>query len=255
MLNSFTGSFSFSGKRRGTFAIVNSAAQIPGISVYFDATNNTFTPNSNDGSDITQWSDSSGASHNANPDGGPSARPTVKTNIQNGKNVLRFDGNDNLSVSSATYLANKTGFTMYVVARASAFLAGNTAITSSNAPGGGGKIYHNGTNWGVRIAGCTGISTVTGNNNFHLFGLVYDGNGSTNADKVKFRFNQQEQALTYTGTAASSTSSTINTFYIGNENGLEYFNGDIGEVAIWTKTLSPNEITSVETYLKNKWGL
>lgn len=254
MFNSLVGSFSFGGKRRSGFA-VSSATQIPGITVYFDATNNTFNPNSLDGTNIAQWTDSSGASHNANPDGGAGVKPTVKTSIQNGMNVLRFDGGNNLSVTSATYLQSKPGFTIYVVAKASSFLAGNTSITSSNAPGGGGKIYHDGSHWGVRIAGCTGISSVAGDNNFHIFGLVYDGSGSTNADKIKFRFDREEKALTYTGTAASTTSSTIDVLYIGNENKLESFTGDIGEVAIWTKTLSQNEITATETYLKNKWGL
>jgi hypothetical protein len=251
MLTSSVSSFGF-GRRA---QLVSSSSQIPGISIYFDATNGSFNPNSLDGTSISQWTDSSGASHNANPDGGASVKPTVKTGIQNGKNILRFDGGDNLSVTSATYLQSKTGFTMYVVAKVSSYAAGNTALTSSNATGGGSKIYHDGTHWGVRIAQCTGISTVTGDNNFHIFGLIYDGTGATNANKVRFRYGGADQTLTYTGTADSATSSTINVFYIGNENKSELFSGDIGEVSIWTRTLNTSEILAVEAYLKNKWGL
>ena len=251
MLGLSASSFGY-GKRA---QLVSSSSQIPGITVYFDATNGSFNPNSNDGTNISQWTDSSGASHNANPDGGASVKPTVKTNIQNGKTVLRFDGGDNLSVTSATYLQSKSGFTLYTVAKASAYAVGNTAITSSNATGGGAKIYHNGTNWGVRIAQCTGVSTVTGDNNFHIFGLIFDGTGAANANKVRFRYGGADQALTYTGTADPTTSATIDIFYVGNENKSELFTGDIGEVAIWTRTLNTNEILAVESYLKNKWGL
>ena len=251
MLSVAASSFGF-GRRA---QLVSSSSQIPGITVYFDATNGTFNPNSNDGTNISQWTDSSGASHNANPDGGASVKPAVKTAIQNGKNILRFDGGDNLSVTSATYLQSKAGFTMFTVAKASSYAAGNTSITSSDATGGGMKIYHNGTNWGVRVAGCTGVSTVTGDNNFHIFGLVYDGSGATNANKVRFRYAGADQTLTYTGTAASTTSSTVSTFYIGNEAKSELFTGDIGEVSIWTRTLNTSELLAVEAYLKNKWGL
>jgi len=87
--------------------------------------------------------------------------------------------------------------------------------------------------------------------------MVYNGGGASNSDKLKFRANGSNATINFgANTVPTSTSSSITQFSIGAPNaGRNGWTGYIGEVIIFTKTLTAIEYANVENYLKTKWGL
>lgn len=231
---------------------------------YYDGSDgNEFTPsNPSDGTTFTQWSDKSNYAHNANPIGGATTRPTYETNEQNGLSVVRFDGtNDGLSINPYSELASSTGVTVFVVSK----MAEETVSVNNLDPrvfstnvANGLALYYNSTNNLWTVAGSSGIGESTQTNESTLFKihtLIYDGTQTGNANRLKYRYNGVQNTLTFTGTVGTTTSASINTLYIGNNNSANYWKGDIGELLIFSRTLTGTEITNVENYLTTKWGL
>ena len=243
----------FAGTRPGA---VTNPNVLPNLQVWYDATDSAqFTPsNPVNGDTFTQWSDKSVFAHNANPNGGASVRPTYRTNVQNGKSVVRFDGvNDNLTINPATWAASLSGCTIYVVAKITN-TTGTRTLTSSDQNG--QKIYWNGTNWAVAVAGGIGTSTATGDtSNFKIFGLIYDGTQTGNANRLRFRYAENDQTLSFTGTVGTTTNASTSVINLGWYNSSEYFAGDVGEVLYFSRALTVPEIAGVESYLSDKWAI
>lgn len=245
----------FSGIRPGA---VTNPNVLPNLQVWYDGSDIAqFNPtNPSNGTAITQWKDKSTFAHNASPSGGATVRPTYRTSVQNGLSVVRFDGvNDNLTVNPASWAASLSGFTSFVVAKITNTTGTRTIIgTDQN----GQKISWNGTNFAVSSAGGTGTSTVTADtSNFKIFALIYDGTQTGNAARLVFRYNETNQALTFTGTVGSTTNASTNQIDLGwySTGSSEYFAGDIGEVIYFSRTLNSGEIGGVESYLSNKWAI
>lgn len=239
------------GRRTG---IITNIATLPNLQVWYDAADSTvFTPAPTNGSTFTQWSDKSAFAHNANS-GSASIRPTYQTNVLNGKSVVRMDGvNDQLTINPATWAASLSGFTIYIVAKNST-ISGTRTLTSTDQNG--LKIYYNGTNWAVSTSGAIGTTTMAGDTTkFHTFGLIFDGTGSTNADKIKFRVDGTQMALSFTGTAATTTNAATSVINIGFYNSSEYFGGDIAEIILLSKSISGSDVAGIEEYLSNKWAI
>lgn len=220
-----------------------------------DGSPNFNTTNGNGGSS-SQWQDRSGTGHNANQSGNASVKPKWYSSVLNNLGVLRFDGVDEkLTINPIAWMQNLAGFSLYVVAKFSN-LTGTRVITGTDQSG--FKIYHNGTNLAVSTSGGVGTSVLSADTSaFHRFGLIFDGTGTGNADRLKFRYNGQGVALTYTGTVGTTTSGSATSFNIGVDQtgSAGWFAGDIAEVLMFTRTLTNGEILSVEKYLKDHWAL
>lgn len=215
-----------------------------------------FVPsNPSDGQTFTQWTDKSGFAHNANPIGGATTRASYQTSEQNTLSVVRFDGNDGLSINPYSSLASAPALTVFVVMKMTATTGSpNIFVTNSGATG---LIYD--TTAGkfvVKAAGGIGTSTVVNDNTaFHIHTFAYDGTQTTNAASLKYRYDKTDITLSFTGTVGDTLSASNTTLYIGNNNGANYYTGDIGEFLIFTHALNSTEISNVENYLSNKWGL
>ncbi len=224
---------------------------------WYDASDGAqFVPsNPADGATFTQWTDKSSFAHNANPIGGATTRASYQTSEQNTLSVIRFDGNDGLSINPYTSLASAPALTVFVVMKMAATTGSpNVFVTNSGATG---LIYD--TTAGkfvVKAAGGTGTSTVVNDNtSFHIHTFAYDGTQTTNAASLKYRYDKTDITLTFAGTVGDTLSASNTTLYIGNNNGANYYTGDIGEFLIFTHVLNSTEISNVENYLSNKWGL
>lgn len=252
-ITSAAGSSFFVGRKLG---IVTNVSALPSLQVWYDAADSTqFNPtNPSDGTGITQWKDKSAFAHNASPSGGASVRPTYRTSVLNSKNIVRFDGvDDNLSISPATWTASLSGFSTFVVAKAST-LSGTRTLTSTDLNG--LKIFYNGSYWGVSTSGGTGISTVSGDTTqFRIFSMVYDGSKSTNADRLIFRYAKNQQTLSFTGTVGATTNASNSVLNIGFYNNSEYFGGDIAEIIFLSRAVSGSDLSAIEGYLSNKWNI
>lgn len=77
---------------------------------------------------------------------------------------------------------------------------------------------------------------------WHHFGLVFDGAGATNADRLKGYYDGVEQTLSYTGTIPATTPSTSAAFQIGYVN---EWDGRIDDLAAWNAALTADEMESL----------
>lgn len=229
------------------------------LSIWYDGSDITqFQPtNPADGDGITQWNDKSNFAHNANPIGqGPAARPTYETNELNTYSVVRFDGDAGLSINPFAELSNSAAETVFVVAKGTSLGTGTQYLTSTN--NGGLAFFHDGTEWKVNTSGGTGASGIAGDANYHIFTLVYDGNGNGDAGKLKFRYDRTQQTLDFTadpGVSSTLLGTTNQYNFACRDDGVSHFIGDIAEVLMFNRALSASELTDVEQYLNDHWAL
>lgn len=230
----------------------------------FDATiGANFVPSDPaDGDTFTQWTENNSGVRNANPIGGAVTRASYETNEANTLSVVRFDGvNDGLSINPYPALASKAGATVFVVIRmAQETVSVNNLdprVFSTNVANGIALYYDSTSNlWTVAASSGVGCSNQTNDHTlFKMHTLVYDGTLTGNANRLKYRYNGVQDTLTFTGTVGATTNAGIDTLYLGNNNSANYWKGDMGELLIFTRTLTANEILGVEAYLTQKWGL
>ncbi len=248
------------------FVSETSGGVVAVLETQFDASSGiNFVPsNPSDGATFTQWTDSNSGTHNANPIGGATTRASYQSgngDTQNNLAVVRFDGNDGLSINPYPGLASKAGVTVFALTKMNA----ETVSVNNNSPRifstnilNGIAFYYNSTSNRWTVAASTGVGESTTTNDsskFSIHTLVYDGTATDNSNRLKYRYNGVQDTLTFTGTVGTTTSASITTLYIGNNNGANYYTGDLAEFLIFTRTLTTQEIESVEAYLNNKWGL
>ena len=223
---------------------------------YDGSDNSAFIPgNPADGATFTQWTDKSNFAHNANPIGGATTRASYQVNEQNTLSVVRFDGNDGLSINPYSNLASAADLTVFIVIKMTA-TAGNPVVFTTNGDGTGLTYDTAAGKFLVKAAAGTGTSTVVNNaTGFHIHSFAYDGTQTGNANRLKYRYDKSDITLTFSGTVGSTLSVANNTLYVGNNNGANFYTGDMGELLIFTRALTSIEIQNVENYLSTKWGL
>lgn len=259
MFSSWSGSFK-SGRRSQTIA---TPTNLTGGFVWLNGSANTA---GNFGSvltapyTVTAWKDVYAGSHDANKSGNASVKPVWEGSVQNGLGAVRFNSANSQSLNinpvgtPSPGLQSIGGFSLFVVARASS-LSGTRVLTSTDT--GGFRIAHNGTNWTTTAASGTGTTSLAGDTtNFHLFSVIFDGSLTGNSNRLKFRYDRTDQTLNFGATTVgATTSATAAYFYIGQDSAGNYFNGDVAEVILYSRTLSSSEQIAAERYLKNKWAL
>lgn len=256
---------SFSSGRRPV-KIIKDPNQLPTLEVWYNADIANATNFGNNipvnGGDVSPWTDRAGGSKDLNKAGGASVKPNWYANqlgVGNTYGVIRFNGtSESLDINPVSWMQSLSGFSLFVVAKASA--VGVTARTICSTNTGGFQITHNGSYWRVEAGGCSGVSAVTGTGDtskYNIYALIFDGAGIGNTSRLKFRYNKVPQTLTYTGTAATITSASAATFYVGvgSAGNSQYLNGDIAEIFMFKRALNSSEIGGLESYLTAHWNL
>lgn len=241
--------------------------QIPNLNLWYDASvsNSLYLQTSSglaptDNQAVQKWIDKQGAGRDANQNTG-SRQPTWQSNEQNGLGVLLFDGsNDVLSLNPIAWALSLPGQTTYVVVKANA-LTGTPRVTQTNTAG--FQFFWDGQ-WGVETAGGRAKSANAGNTTSYIYmGQILDGTQTDpditvqNNKRLRFRINGQQQTLTFSANVGTATSGAANTLFVAADSGTgtNAFSGYIGEMMIWTRTLTSTEITQVENYLRFKWNI
>ena len=250
--------------------------QIPNLSLWYNASassttvNNVATNNFQgavvNGSSISKWVDLQAVGGDANVTGGAGKQPTYTIPIQNGLGSVTYNSanSNNLDINPiGSWAKLQSGFTIYSVLKITSLPAANKQIVVTDA-----NLGHqwSGTYWQVGAAGglATAQSTTVSTSAWTMHGMIFDGS-FTNANqttqnngRLKYRYNKTGQALTFSANPGTQTSNAATVMYIGGNNRnapTSYMDGYIGEILIWTRALTTVEISNVEYYLNQKWGL
>lgn len=237
--------------------IVFRPEQIPNLSLWYDPDVNTASKVTVNGSnEVTQIIDLSGAGHPANSFG--AKYPDYATNVLNGLGGVQYTAAnlDNLDINPIAWAQSQTGFTLFVVARPTSIPATQFPLVVTD---GNLGIQWTGTAWQVGAAGGLATSTVANDtNSAHIYGMIFNGAASDNSARLRFRYDRQEQTLTYSANVGTATSSTASSMYFGGNNRnnpKSYMTGYLFEVMIWLRALSQSEILGTENYIRNHWGI
>lgn len=242
--------------------------QIPGLNLWYDAsvsnasyiqTTGGVAPTNTQ--PVQKWIDKQLTGRDANQTTG-NRQPTWQANQQNGYGTILFDGTtDVLTLNPiGSWALSLPGQTTYVVVKANA-LTGIPRVTATNT---GGYQFFWDTYWGVETAGGRAKSLNAGNTtNYIYMGQILDGTQTDanitiqNNKRLKFRINGVEQSLTFSANVGTATSGSATGLFVGADSQpvTNPFSGYIGELMIWTRTLTVTEQLSVETYLSDKWAI
>jgi len=214
----------------------------------FDATSGGSNVTANDTA-IARWEDKSTSAKHFKQSTSNN-RPKLFTSSQNSKNIIRFDGtNDLMSMDSvfgtqtevSYFIAlkrvldpptdqNKTGHPMR-------FLTG--LGSDSHYPWTDGNIYDHTLTNSRKTAGNPTPSLAS----FHLYNVEAKSSLWTARVNKTQLFTTATNTINFTGTN------------IGTGGGSFYFDGDIGEFIAYSSILSSSDRGKVEDYLYSKWGI
>lgn len=198
---------------------------------------------------ITQTLDRSGNGNDSTVQGTSSARPTFTANQQNGLSTGVFDGGDFLDISNSAMLALPNGdSTIFAVANSSINNAVERIVNVGSAANGRLNLsFSSVANTSFFNNGGTNIS-VDGFTKANYNILTGRRNGATLATSVN---NGAEQT---NATAISNNDSDMSS--IGSTRGTSQFlTGGIGEIVIYNRSLTSQEIGQVNLYLARKWNI
>ncbi|MDB5328393.1 MAG: hypothetical protein JWM57_3962 [Phycisphaerales bacterium] len=185
-------------------------------------------------------------------------RPTYRTNQINGKAVVHFDGsNDQLKITNQS-LNGLADFTVAMVFRTST--AGkegtqwynNTGIVDAEV---GGVT----NDWGLAINDGGEIGAGVGNPDTTLYSASNLNNGA--AHTVVFTKTGTTTALSIDGGApiygsASATARNVGELVFGSiHTNINYFNGDLGEVRLYSSGLTDDAARSLSGEMGATWGV
>lgn len=241
--------------------------QIPSLNLWYDASVSTLSNMATtggtaptNGQGVAQWIDKQGFGRNANQNAS-TKQPTWQSAQQNSLGTIKFDGNnDFFSLNPIPWSLSLPGQTTYIVFK---FLT-NTDQMHLCATNTGGFSFFNNTGFlTAETAAGIGVSDFAiDTTNYHYAGQILDGT-QTNANitiqnnlRLKCRVDGVERAMTFSANVGTATSASANTINVGADDAAgNFLNGYIGELLIWTRTLSGSEIAAVEEYLSTKWGI
>jgi hypothetical protein len=224
---------------------------ITGLTFWMKARGESFADNDS----VTTITDFSGEGNNA---GQPTAgnRPVFKTGIVNSQSVFRFDGsNDNVTNS-----VNSVGTVFAVVAFDS------TGAEFRSFAGADGDSGQNREAWYFGLAGVANQTAfrrgITGNSLISAAGGTVAATtfvvlcGRVSGSTTVAQFNNGDAAGSSTsGTALITVAKTVIGAAYDSDAILDFFDGDIAELLIYSGALSDGEVDQVGDYLGDIYGI
>lgn len=211
------------------------------------------------GQGVTVWHDASGLNNHASAGSGA---PTLVTNALNGKPVLRFDGSDDYLTLPAGFQNFTAGMSLYIVAKPTALQSGFKFMILGNGP--------SQQNIGLGRAGSTsGLQYWTDNSSGSTdwfdtsYGLVANETAVFSVTQAGGSAN----SLSYAEVAKNGVAIHGEAVYVPpvasrgqNYIGKSYWNegifqGDIAEIILYNRELTPTEQASVRSYIEDKYAI
>jgi hypothetical protein len=224
------------------------------------------------GNEVTQWTDKTANAY-AFTQGTATKRPASGTRTQNSKNLIDFDGTDDILTSNAAastwkFFHDGTEYTIFLAAVQDNQNNGAILSTNSGSFGNVGAIHLLGATKSLSTGVATGngsvrvIDTGTATNFADLTTFSYASwtlkpSNATASERVAFRWKNGTASKPNTNTGAVSTSDPSQTLSIGHtETFLNIpLNGAIGEIIVYTSALSDADRAKVGDYLVAKWNI
>lgn len=221
---------------------------------------------------VARWEDKSGNDRHATQ-GTAVARPLRKASVQNGLDVMRFDGGDDfLSVPSSTatfkFLHNADS-TSFVVAFAENQIGTlvSTGVSSSTVgtnldidiPNTKVRVLVQNGSAGNRVIAHLGNSGDYSGGSAEVFSFVLRNAAAVAAERADVYVRGSEVSDTNTETNAKSDANSWSDLRVGahktNTSASGFLDGDIAEIIIYDSALSDTDREAVESYLLAKWGI
>lgn len=188
-------------------------------------------------------------------------QPRYDKNGINGLPSIYFDGiNDRLFTSNTPLKAGDDEYTMIAVWQAHNNLSGRMIMAQNT-----GAVYSMAgmfipTTTTVAFAGdhCDFSTTIKSHKNKNITAIVVNNNNLTENINIYTNSNTPVSGKSIVGTCAGPQSLNLSDdrFNVGSQSNLgQYFYGHISEVIIFDRNLSQQEISSINSYLSQKYGI
>ena len=272
-----------SAKRGGTWPIVSLGGVSAGLQLWLDAADASTLYDATTGGSlvaadggVARWEDKSGNGRHATQ-GTAGARPARKTAIQNGLDVLRFDGTDDF-LDSTDFLDLTAGqaMTAFVVFKRATTGRTDSLLSKYGFSNAGDNSTQKGWEWTVlntdklraryTTFASNGFSTRLSDSTVTASSftvLTLKGSAGSLSSSTMYR-NSSVIASSATATAMETLDNTSYavtigalryTFNAATEKYLQFASGDFAEVIMYNSALSDTDRAAVESYLISKWGI
>jgi hypothetical protein len=197
--------------------------------------------------------------HDANTSGAPD-RPSYTTASQNSLNTAQFNGLGNyFTVNPFTNFddsaaAGITGYTMFAACKFNT--TANQRLSETDATGNSdlGFGIDSAGKFEYHVGGGT-VQGSTADTNWHVHSFVFNGSRSDGTELTAM-VDGANVLQTETSPVGDAALTNTNVVYIGaSETPSLYFSGELGEIIVFTRALTASEVSTVNTYLANKWGI
>jgi hypothetical protein len=233
----------------GYFQINSTTAAIPrnGLQLWLTADNGVVIGG---GSQISQWTDNSGAENNATQTNS-SYQPTLVNNAINGLPAVQFNGSSQYMQISNSISANFSGgASIFIVTNPTALTSGSRFLDFENcAPGTYTYLYQpSSTSTALYLYNNAINTSVTASNalttnQFQLLEAIHNGLPSVG-------IYTNSVLNTYAGSLTPGNN------YIGQASASgNYFNGQIAEILVYNRGVTVSEQSQIEGYLYGKYNL
>jgi hypothetical protein len=240
-----------------------SPANVSGLKVWLDAGVGLFDATTGgsavttDGSSVARWEDQSGnGNHVTQATSGQ--RPELKTNIQNGRDVVRFTATgsgatDDFLRASSTVISGTTARTIFMVVKATT--TGQNGIVGFGGGSGTGQTFDITPEIRVRMVGRQDFNLSMGTTAFRIL-TIGCPSSALFPDVYGYLDGVAMSGTPTSPTAAVNTTTTVG-FTVGRsaQGGLGHVGGDYCEILAYDENLSTANRESVERYLADKWGV
>lgn len=243
--NSKVTAYDLVGNTVGSGTVAYDPAAFAGLQLWLRAD----SLNYNDNQAVKTWEDSSGLNHHVTQED-LGRRPVFKRNAVNGQPAVRFDGNDLLASNKTFEFDN---FTVYIVFKDDANLRNSERLIDHDRNNGFwmGRSPSGGHQWGGGV--------LQGSSPYGTYGTFSGGSAhvmtAMRAGTAHTIYRNGVQVATQSVSSGTTASEKV---AIGGKvdetTAGEWMNGDIAEVLIYDRALSPAERTKLDEHFQVKYG-
>ena len=259
------------------FVVVNDTsiftpATISGLQLWLDAADSSTLFDATaggslvttDGAVVARWSDKSGNNRHV-AQATANARPLLKTAVKNGRNIIRFDGLNDVLTRSLIPLPSPVGSTGFYVMQRTTGSVGDflTPFDIANLQrillSTTGANVSNGINFIGWPDSSTSLITPTqgyamNTNVYFIASLSYNGGTASNKNNYSLKINKSVVNINQNG--GTSDMGRLSSISIGaRANSTQFVGCDVAEVILYNSVLSLSNVQIIEEYLSSKWAI